>query len=623
MFTRRFRWTGVASIALLAMLLVNAMTVSAAPWADRKSFVSSKFETVWRRSDDTRVRSGRTLYWGFEPWFDYSEFYRESPNGLRRVQYFDKARMEINAIGGNTDVTNGLLVVELVSGQLKTGDNPFDNAIRNAADRVPVAGDGYQTNSNSPTYATFGSVATFNNNGYRDPDRREQSVGDVIDKAGNKSFSQSLLDSYKAQTKLVVYNTTTGHNIPQVFWDFMNRTGPIVVNNSVTNGAIVDWLGAMGYPITDPYWAKAVVGGQSKDVLIQLFERRILTYTPSNDAAYQVEMGNVGQHYFQWRYAHLGTPWNSAEPTLPIAFASKRDGGSEWDTYAMNGDGTNQRLYGTNDAKETVAYSWLRSWNPDSIKLYGDSRRGNGTNRQIWATNADGTMTRITYSDGSPVPPGVPYQGYIPNPSNDYNPSISPDGTKLAFASDRAGTGKDQIFISYANGESPVQLTNEDCSHNTPTWSSDGRQLFWAANCGTSAKWNVYRADLAWLGDSPNTYGQYMYVEPRNVVNLTNSTTSDNGFPRVSPNGSKIVFTSNRDGNGEIYLMNTDGTSQTRLTNSSAEDSAPSWKLDGTKIAFDSNRDGNWNVYVMNIDGTGQTQLTNNAADDRWSVWGQ
>ena len=60
----------------------------------------------------------------------------------------------------------------------------------------------------------------------------------------------------------------------------------------------------MGYPITEAFWAKdqVVVGGKKKDVLIQLFQRRALTYTPSNPAAFQVEMGNIGQHYYVWRY---------------------------------------------------------------------------------------------------------------------------------------------------------------------------------------------------------------------------------------------------------------------------------------------------------------------------------
>ena len=83
----------------------------------------------------------------------------------------------------------------------------------------------------------------------------------------------------------------------------------------------------------------------------------------------------------------------------------------------------------------------------------------------------------------------------------------------------------------------------------------------------------------------------------------------------------KIAFVSDRDGNREIYVMNADGSNQTRVTNNPALDYAPSWSPDGTKIAFYSRRDGNREIYVMSADGSGQTRLTNNAAEDRWPTW--
>jgi TolB protein len=72
----------------------------------------------------------------------------------------------------------------------------------------------------------------------------------------------------------------------------------------------------------------------------------------------------------------------------------------------------------------------------------------------------------------------------------------------------------------------------------------------------------------------------------------------------------KIAFTSTRDGNAEIYVMNADGSNQTRLTNNAASDSQPSFCADGSKIAFTSTRDGKAEIYVMNSDGSGQTRLT-------------
>jgi Tol biopolymer transport system component len=85
----------------------------------------------------------------------------------------------------------------------------------------------------------------------------------------------------------------------------------------------------------------------------------------------------------------------------------------------------------------------------------------------------------------------------------------------------------------------------------------------------------------------------------------------------------KIAFSSDRDGNTEIYVMNAqDGSNQTNLTMNPAFDFDPSWSPDGTKLAFTSDRDGNTEVYVMNAqDGSNQTRLTDNGASDGLAEW--
>ncbi|MSS73107.1 MAG: choice-of-anchor D domain-containing protein [Candidatus Latescibacteria bacterium] len=100
---------------------------------------------------------------------------------------------------------------------------------------------------------------------------------------------------------------------------------------------------------------------------------------------------------------------------------------------------------------------------------------------------------------------------------------------------------------------------------------------------------------------------------------LTNNSAGD--YPSWSPDGGKIAFVSERDGNEEIYVINSDGSGQTRLTNNSASDAIPSWSPDGSKITFTSSRNGNMEIYVMNSDGTGQIRLTNNPAIDWIPSW--
>jgi Tol biopolymer transport system component len=96
------------------------------------------------------------------------------------------------------------------------------------------------------------------------------------------------------------------------------------------------------------------------------------------------------------------------------------------------------------------------------------------------------------------------------------------------------------------------------------------------------------------------------------------------GTPTVTPppgSGGRIAFVSSRDGNSEIYVMNADGSGQTRLTNNAASDFAPAWSPDGAKIVFVSTRDGNSEIYVMNADGSGQTRLTTVSESDAAPAW--
>ncbi|MCA1638382.1 MAG: hypothetical protein LC768_08625, partial [Acidobacteria bacterium] len=93
-------------------------------------------------------------------------------------------------------------------------------------------------------------------------------------------------------------------------------------------------------------------------------------------------------------------------------------------------------------------------------------------------------------------------------------------------------------------------------------------------------------------------------------------------LPIIAAAQEKIAFGSERDGNREIYLMNADGTNQSRLTNSPDNDGCPSFSDDGSKIAFQSNRDGNYEIYVMNADGSNQINLSNNPGHDTQPSWG-
>jgi Tol biopolymer transport system component len=126
---------------------------------------------------------------------------------------------------------------------------------------------------------------------------------------------------------------------------------------------------------------------------------------------------------------------------------------------------------------------------------------------------------------------------------------------------------------------------------------------------------------IAFASNSDGNFEIYvMNSDGSGQTRLTSNNARDK-HPRWSPDGTKIAFSSDRDGNYEIYVMNADGSGQTRLTNNNTEDARPSWSPDGSKIAFNSMRDGNNEVYIMNADGSGQTRLTNNNSGNHRPSW--
>lgn len=114
-----------------------------------------------------------------------------------------------------------------------------------------------------------------------------------------------------------------------------------------------------------------------------------------------------------------------------------------------------------------------------------------------------------------------------------------------------------------------------------------------------------------------------IYVINADGTNPRRLTTNEalDGAPDWSPDGARIAFHTARDGNLEIYVMNADGSGAQRLTDNAAPDSEPDWSPDGTHIAFVSERDGNEELYVMNADGSNVQRLTDNPGVDTQPAW--
>jgi hypothetical protein len=111
-----------------------------------------------------------------------------------------------------------------------------------------------------------------------------------------------------------------------------------------------------------------------------------------------------------------------------------------------------------------------------------------------------------------------------------------------------------------------------------------------------------------------------MNADGVNQTQLTFNDEEDN-YPAWSPDGTKIAFASNRDGDYEIFTMEIDGSNTVKLTDNNIDDNNPAWSFDGTKIAFSNNLNDNYEVYTMSADGSNWIQLTYNEANDRVPSW--
>lgn len=297
------RFLTIAALAVLALLgVVAVQTVLAAP-----TFDDDAFARVWNRQDRAVFESvglnNRSWTWGPDNLSTgLTEEYDEAPQGQRAVQYFDKSRMEITNPEGNPAdrfyVTNGLLPIELMTGEMQLGNNRF-------AQRGPANVSAIGDPDNFPTYRDLlplrrpaGGVST---EGLNAPIMRFLNP--------NGSVSNDF-DQFENDPLTVLVAGKNGNGVARAFVDFQNQNGLVFEGNQYVNGAVYDPLFVFGFAITEPYWVNATVGGTQTPVLFQVFERRVLTYNPANEPSFRVEMGNVGQHYYRWRY-----PGDQQQPT--------------------------------------------------------------------------------------------------------------------------------------------------------------------------------------------------------------------------------------------------------------------------------------------------------------------
>jgi Tol biopolymer transport system component len=273
-----------------------------------------------------------------------------------------------------------------------------------------------------------------------------------------------------------------------------------------------------------------------------------------------------------------------------MTFVSTRDGNEE--IYVMDPNGTDQTRLTNNPA-----FDALPAFSPDGEEVAFTSRRdGNDEIYVMDVADTDGDGDNPTRITSSLV--------------NEFQPAFSPDGQRIAFTSNQ--TGDNEVYVMDADGTDQVRLTNNARRDARPAFSPDGERIAFSSNRdGDDEIYVMVAVDRDGDGNGDN------------LTKITDNTVFDN-FSNFSPDGKALAFTSRRDGNDEIYVVNSDGSGvPTRLTNNPAVDEFPAFSPDGREVAFSSNREGNFEIYAMDADGVGTpTRLTYDPAVDSKPDWG-
>ena len=277
-----------------------------------------------------------------------------------------------------------------------------------------------------------------------------------------------------------------------------------------------------------------------------------------------------------------------------------RDAHPQWPPF--------QRWKSLDPAFQLVRTGVFPAWLPSGERIILNDKTAGILHNDIISIAADGSDQRTVFHDDK---------------RNALAPQVSPSGTQIAFGlgsffQGMQGRGLADIALINIDGSGLTLLTDGTANYGLPSWSPDGRQI-------------VFRG----AGNGEGKDGLLIIDVASRVLRHIPGTIIKDNFPAWSPNGDVISFTSNRDGDYEIYTVHPDGSGLKRLTNIPGNDAHNTWSPDGEWIAYTSGTHGfrdesvlhpynpqpYGEIYVMRADGSDQRRLTNNQYEEGAPAW--
>lgn len=242
----------------------------------------------------------------------------------------------------------------------------------------------------------------------------------------------------------------------------------------------------------------------------------------------------------------------AADASPTVAFLGETD--AFWQVFVMRPDGSGRRQLTHSAGDKTRA-----SWYPDGKALLVSSQAG--------------ALARVDLATGSEAPLALPTQGT-------YDAALSPDGAQIAFSMSPAqARDNNEIFVVGADGQGLRKLTRMEGVQDEPTWSPDGRWIYFHAGRGSGDDLDILRIAADGSGQEQLTAGQGFHFEVS-----------------VARDGA-LAFSNNRSGNYELYVQEEGAPGARALTDHPAADGSPAWSPDAKTLLFESSRGGRHGLW--------------------------